>query len=66
MDNLAIAPLVQEHMCVNCGSLNGGDCGYGERDYYSGEFDCTHPDAGELECPCYETFCEKCRKTIKK
>ena len=58
---------VNKNYCCNCGGDGGRDCSYGYHDSYNGEFECLHPDASKLECPCYETWCDVCRvEYIKK
>ena len=47
--------------CPTCGDEPAQDCGYGEYDR-EGDFDCTHPDSGKLECPCIHTQCANCAK----
>jgi len=51
----------KNYLCSNCGKNGGKNCIYGEYDYY-GDFECTHENADNLECPYYETFCKTCYK----
>jgi len=44
----------------NCFLRPTTDCGYGKFDYF-GEFNCEHPDADELRCPCKYTWCVTCK-----
>jgi hypothetical protein len=49
--------------CPSCYLWPSEDCGYLERDWYSGECDCVAPDMDELyECECcHHLICSKCR-----
>ena len=49
--------------CPICIVNDAIDCGYGVKDWWTQEFDCTHPNADEMECDgCYEIRCNECRK----
>ena len=55
--------------CPVCRLWPAEDCGYAEKtpDYYSGgfEFDCSAPDAEEIECNgCHHLTCSKCKHEI--
>lgn len=61
MDLMVLKQSVKNYLCSNCGKDGGQNCNYGRYDF-GGDFDCMHEDAESLECPCYETFCEECKK----
>lgn len=51
--------------CLCLGGCGGSaqSCGYGYRDYRTGEFDCFASDVEEVLCEdCHYIMCDKCRK----
>ncbi len=49
-------------VCPNCFLRPSTDCGYGVRDYV-GEFNCTHPNANDLDCDgCTHILCNDCKE----
>jgi len=53
--------IVEVMPCLNCDKADSVDCGFHVRDYW-GEFNCEAPDEDLDECPCYHTWCQKCKE----
>jgi len=64
MTTVALAVNPSNNICTKCGKGKAQKCGYGERTNNSNaaDFDCTHPNAKNLECPCKYTWCVKCKR----
>lgn len=51
--------------CPECVLYPAEGCGYEDWDYF-GDFDCIHPDAGELNCDgCLHLKCKNCKEVLK-